>query len=170
MDANDFKHNFVIGFPIDLDAMEVALIRKKRGPAFNLGKLNGAGGHQKIGESPVGAMRREAGEELGLLLPKSGQWQQFHYECRTHNGNRLWFYTANVPDLRNRVQTMTDEEVEIVSIPQLLMEMSGYADSSSNNHIEHLGSGKSDYVYNQGYLIPMAVAWLLNPEHQYVEQ
>jgi NUDIX domain len=164
MDSDDFKHRFAIGFPIDMANMEVALIRKRRGPAFNVGKLNGCGGHQKIGESPVGCIRREAKEEFGLDLPLPGQWQQFHYEHRVSNNNQLWFYTADVRNLRSRVKTMTDESVEIVSIHSMLIDMAkGHTRAHAyHNGIEHLGSSGSDFVYNLGYLIPMAACWLLS--------
>jgi len=169
MDHNDIPNRFSIGFPIDLERMEVALVRKKRGPVFNVGRLNGCGGHIKIGESAVGAMRREANEELGLWLPASGQWQQFHYERRIGNGNCLSFFVANVPDVRNKAKKMTDEDVEIIMIEGLLSRMAGqtYMGGDGKNSIRSIGKEHSDFVYNLGYLIPMAVCWLLNPEHAY---
>jgi len=170
MEHNDIPNRFSIGFPIDLERMEVALVRKKRGPIFNVGRLNGCGGHIKVGESAVGAMRREANEELGLWLPASGQWQQFHYERRIGNGNCLSFFVANVPDVRNKAKKMTDEDVEIVSIKVMLQLMSGIAPvtgGANPDAIATLGRDGSAFVYNLGYLIPMAVCWLLNPEHAY---
>lgn len=167
MENDDHPKKFSVGFAIDLDLLEVALIRKLRGPSFIIGKLNGCGGHMKLGESPVGGIRREAFEELGLWLPESGQWQQFQAERRCSNGYGLWFFAANVQDLRKKVKTKTDERVEIVSIPEMLQEMAGYGKYGSGDQIENLGSNGSKYVYNLGYLIPMAVSWLRNPEHHY---
>lgn len=169
MDHDDIPNRFSIGFPIDLERMEVALVRKKRGPAFNIGKLNGCGGHQKKSESAVGCIRREANEELGIYLPEPGQWQQFHYERRTKtlSGNCLSFFVANVPNVRTFARKMTDEDVEIIMIGGMLDRMAGNSVGLNTNVIHNLGKEGSDFVYNLGYLIPMAVAWLLNPEHHY---
>jgi len=163
----DYPNRAVTCFPIDLGAYEVALLLKNRGPAFNVGKYNGAGGRQKIGESPVGAARREALEELGLDLPESGQWQQFHQEHRWDNDMHLYFYTASVPGLRNKIKRgLTDEEVEVFRIEDLLQEFAGF--NTLRNSLEgKLGGPGSKYVYNLGYLIPMALTWLYNPQHQY---
>lgn len=163
-EPGDIQNKFSVGFAIDINRMQVALIRKNR-PKWQRGQLNGVGGHQKVNESPVGCMRREALEEIGLDLPESGQWQQFHYERHT-SGNCLSFFVAQVDDLATKVKTMTDEMVEIVDIRAMLLSSSlVYA----SDGIDHLGRPGSNYVYNLGYLIPMAVTWLLNPEHQYLE-
>lgn len=169
----DTRKRFVIGFPIDMEQLLVALITKKRGPAFMIGQLNGGGGGVDLGESPVGAIRREMMEEMGLDLPGPGQWQQFHYE-RRDNGIELWFYTASVPGLTDLVYTKTDEQVSILSIPQIVIDLgSNYylsAEDDGDYGIKTLGEKGSRFVYNLGYLIPMAYSWLKNPQHQYVER
>jgi len=170
-EPDDLPNTYVVGFAIDPQYDLVALIRKKRGPKFNVGKLNGAGGHVKIGESPVGAMRREGLEEMGLLLPGSGQWQQFHYE-RRDDGVKLYFYAAAVAGLDTRLRTMTDEEVVCLPIQGLLRDLAdiaGVDNYKDNNRLSKLGDPGSDYVYNLGYLVLMAYSFLKNPQHGYVE-
>jgi len=171
----DLPNTYVIGFAIDPQYDEVALILKKRGPAFNLHKWNGIGGHVKVGESPVGAMRRESLEEMGLDLPASGQWQEFHYERRI-DGPKLHFFTAAVPDLERKVQTLTDEEVKVFSIQQILSDLTdvhhgegGYGSALGISALSQLGDKNSEYVYNLGYLVLMAYSWLKNPQHAYLE-
>ena len=166
----DLPNTYVIGFAIDPQYDEVALILKKRGPAFNLHKWNGIGGHVKVGESPVGAMRRESLEEMGLDLPASGQWQEFHYERRI-DGPELHFFTALVPDLESKITTTTDEEVRVFSISAILSDIIDIADNGfkGKNYLDQLGDKNSEYVYNLGYLVLMAYSWLKNPQHAYLE-
>jgi len=165
--APDIENRFSVGYAIDLTNMEVALIRKNRGPSFNVGKFNGVGGHIKVGESPVGGIRREAAEEMGIWLPGPGQWQLFHQERRTavREGTTLYFYCASVPGLRGLVRTMTDEEVVIVNIWDFLEILA----KPGPDGLFELGTENSNFVYNLGYLLPMAVTWLQNPQHAYTE-
>lgn len=140
---------YVIGFIFDRTAKKVALIRKER-PDFQKGKLNGIGGHIELGESPVGAMVREAKEETGFESTKD-DWLLFHYE-RNKRDVCLYFYAAETTDLMNKVRTMTDEEVVIM---------------------EYWGPGYSDYfpsmMYNLPWLLPMALSYIENPYHRSVE-
>lgn len=176
-EKGDMDRKFSVLFPIDMERKEVALVLKNR-PKWQAGMLNGAGGHQKIGESPFGCANREGAQELGLVLPGNGewdqgQWQLFHYE-RHRSGNCLYFYTAAVPRLRQQVKTLTDEKVEVVSIPRFLRSLGSryQGDEDSDDDLfgmETIGTEGSDYVYNLSYLIPMAYSWLKWPQHRYLE-
>jgi len=140
---------FVVGFPVDPVRREVALIHKLR-PEWQRGKLNGMGGRIELGESPVGAMRREAAEEAGLT---DVQWLQFHYE-RHANGPQLWFYVAAVDSLRERVRTLTDERVVVVPLPIFSVDFLRNPDV---------------YVYNLCFLVPMATTYLAHEDRRYLE-
>jgi len=64
---------YVVGFLFNRVEGTVALIRKNR-PAWQAGKLNGAGGKVEPGETPAAAMRREFREEAGVDVP---DWDEF---------------------------------------------------------------------------------------------
>jgi hypothetical protein len=90
--ADEYVNRFSVGLAIDVQKMEVALLRKKRGPEIIVGRLvsTAVAAANDLTESPVGCIRREALEELGLDLSESGQWQQFHFE-RHQSGKWLYF-------------------------------------------------------------------------------
>lgn len=92
---------YVVGFLFDSNN-QVVLIRKNR-PQWQIGRLNGIGGHIEDGESPQDAMAREFEEEAGVRVDS---WRQFcvvkgsEYElnCFTAKGNYA-------------IRAMTDEYV-----------------------------------------------------------
>lgn len=59
---------FTLGFIFDVALTQVLLISKKS-PAWQVGQLNGVGGHLEAGETPVQGMLREAWEESNLQIP-----------------------------------------------------------------------------------------------------
>lgn len=54
---------YCLGIAMTPDRKWVALIEKKKGPEYNIGKLNGIGGKIEQGENPNHAMAREFGDE-----------------------------------------------------------------------------------------------------------
>ena len=58
----DIPNQYEVGFEFTASNDLVLLIRKNR-PEWQKGKLNGIGGHIKVGETPLEAMRREFEEE-----------------------------------------------------------------------------------------------------------
>lgn len=67
---------WVLGFIFNETGQVVLLLKKRRGPKFNIGKLNGIGGKIERGESPLQAIIREAKEETGIEDFKA-DWRQF---------------------------------------------------------------------------------------------
>lgn len=65
---------YTLGFLVD-GGGSVALVRKKKGPGGQKGKLNGFGGHIESGETSLECMRREFLEESGW--PDSPRWHKF---------------------------------------------------------------------------------------------
>jgi len=90
----------------------VALIRKNR-PDWQLGKLNGVGGHVEAGETFHDCMVREFKEEAGLLVP---EWKRF-VNMRSPDWGVAFFH-ATVPHLGD-VETKTDEPIVVVNAYQL---------------------------------------------------
>lgn len=111
----------------------VALIQKNR-PDWQLGKLNGIGGHVEVGERDVDAMVREFREESGALTDHN-DWTWFatmdgdHWEVQC-------YFTHNV-DL-HALRTMTDEPIQIVSV-------------------DSVASGVAPIVDHVAWLIPLAL-------------
>ena len=106
------KTNYSCGFLFDESFTRVVLIRKLR-PKWQQGLLNGVGGKLKHGETYHATMRREFGEETGLIVE---DWCPF-CDLAGDLGNVSFFYQMH----RNidSVQTMTDEGVEIVHVSTL---------------------------------------------------
>lgn len=115
------------------------------------GMWNGMGGKVEIGETPNGAMRREAWEEARVILPEGERWQQFHYE-RHPSGNELYFYVAQVNTPFQWEMGPNGEELGLwpSGIPSVMVTQ-----------------GKA--VPNLDYLIPMAEHWLDHPTEHYLE-
>jgi 8-oxo-dGTP pyrophosphatase MutT (NUDIX family) len=84
------KKEYVLGFLTDIHN-NVALVRKKKGPGGQAGKLNGFGGEVHGGEDPAMAMAREFMEESGWvgspkwwrMRPMTGSvdGEQWHVHC-----------------------------------------------------------------------------------------
>ena len=122
---------YVVGLMFSPNEEHVVLIRKKR-PEWQAGRLNGPGGSVQEGEVPISAMVREFKEETGIQTTEI-DW--FHFcrltcpKCSVH-----FFWTINVGFAD--AKTVTDEEVEIIRVPELY---------------------KAKLVYNLSWLIPMAL-------------
>lgn len=103
------KIEYVVGFLCSSGS--VVLIRKQR-PTWQLGRLNGVGGHIKSNETPLAAMQREFEEETG--------WKQKAWELAVIMTGRTWkvyFFFALGPV--HHVKTKTDEEICLKSIDSL---------------------------------------------------
>lgn len=103
------KTGYVVGFLIK-EGTQIALIRKNR-PEWQLGRLNGIGGHIEQGEEPLEAMIREFREETGCSI---SDWLPF---CTLIGRNsKIHFFKAygDYP-----IQTTTDEEVQWVEIDKM---------------------------------------------------
>lgn len=108
-DAQKAQVEYVVGFAFDWYG-RVALIRKNR-PEWQVGRLNGIGGHVEPGESADAAMEREFWEETATRLTA---WDLF--AVMDFPGARIHFY--RLLDLDPRVLdgliTNTDEQVCLV--------------------------------------------------------
>lgn len=106
--------NYVVGFAISRDHRKVALILKNR-PKWQIGLLNGIGGHIKEDETPAEAMIREFQEEAGLKL---FGWDNFI--TLAFKDSIVWFFRIFVDytDLETTTSP-TDEEVNIYDIKDL---------------------------------------------------
>ena len=103
----------VVGFLFDAELKGVILVKKNR-PDWQVGFLNGPGGHIEAGENMFGAMAREFKEETGAEV-----------ENWTHTvrlGGSDWevdFFFASNQEAFETVRTVTDEEVVCVWIDDL---------------------------------------------------
>jgi len=121
--------NYVLGFAFDAKKEKVVLIKKTRGPAELLGKLNGVGGKieprgsaprsaaewNALFEPPAEAMVREFLEETGVAIPDflwnfKGQFSGPGYNVKVF---------AVCSDEILKAQTMEDEQVIIVRLRAL---------------------------------------------------
>ena len=109
--------NYTLGFSINHDSNLILLVKKKFGPDFNIGKLNGLGGKLEKGESSVQCMRREFREEAGLDIEEK-DWYNFG---DIFDGNNIvsLFKTDIFPD---NIQETNDvgEPLSVVSINDAL--------------------------------------------------
>lgn len=71
---SDIIYKWVLGFHFNKDFSKVILIKKKRGPSFNIGRWNGIGGKIEESETPEEAIEREAREEAAVTADK---WIRF---------------------------------------------------------------------------------------------
>jgi 8-oxo-dGTP diphosphatase len=102
---------YAVGFAFDDDRDHVALILKDH-PEWQRGNWNGIGGRIEPGETPHVCMRREFGEETGLVIPK---WEEILNI--SGRGWRLFIFRA-FADIR-RVRTMTSETVRTFDVNML---------------------------------------------------
>lgn len=166
MPRNDTRRSvsYCVGFPIDLQAGRILLIQKKRGPPYIAGRLNGIGGRVEFKETPAYAMMREAIEEAALRTDVARPWQQFHMTMheRPDANHYVHFFTCDIQGLdTSRWSSQTDEVCECWSIPALEETMRREQDLPE--------AQRTRFVYNLGYLLPMALTWLRHPEHHYLE-
>lgn len=149
---------YVCGFAFDGTLTSVLLILKQKGPIGMAGMLNGIGGKIELGESPVGAMRREFLEEVSGFDDNPPEWHHFHRmrhfdgEMRG-NGATVHFYAAHCRDQEYwKAKPREQERVIPVSVHALLG-----------------GNCTPKPVYNLRYLIPMAHVYLSNPQLRWLE-
>lgn len=137
---------YTVGFAFSPDLSKVVLIRKKR-PNWQVGKLNGVGGHVED-ESIRHCMAREFAEETDVFVP-TDRWLLFRKNIFVEAKTQVYFFTVVLTDEElSRVKTCTDEEVVILSAFELGLQ--------------------SDVVYNLSFLIPEALSWIKFPEHRHV--
>ena len=148
---------FTIGFAFDPNLTRVLLIKKARGPLFNIGKWNGIGGKFNLGEGIRACMRREFLEETGIDTDET-DWNIYHIEHHLaleeqKLNPRLYFLTTQLTKEKfNSYKSMTDELVTDTPIDWVLDDI--YRES---------------YVYNLPYLVAMARTWLRHPKHRWIE-
>jgi 8-oxo-dGTP diphosphatase len=133
---------YVVGFLFKPGYEMVVLIEKKR-PLWQLGKLNGIGGHIEAGETPVEAMVREFREEAGVEV---GHWFHFRTEHFIHGSQvKVCFFAAlATADQWWALSSQTDEILFFTSLP---------IDRKNSERL----------LYNLPYLIPMASVLLHQP-------
>lgn len=102
---------YVVGFAFNTMRTDVVLIEKKR-PAWQLGKLNGVGGHVEANESLTAAMSREFWEETNVKIPEA-DWQYF--AALTGKDWHVSCFKAFTGQVYN-VQSSTDEVVKIMNV------------------------------------------------------
>ena len=105
---------YVAGFMFQND--KVALVRKNR-PSWQVGKLNGIGGHVEVGERPVEAMCREFEEETGLET-SSHDWKDFT-ELTGPDWTVYFFFAQG--DL-SQLRTTTDEEIVVIPVKEVTVD------------------------------------------------
>jgi 8-oxo-dGTP diphosphatase len=106
------QQSYVVGFLFSPDYKKVVLIRKNR-PQWQIGKLNGVGGHVEDSESPNASIIREFEEETGLYLE---DWTNYF---TIENDSALVHFYWNVSGDYNKVQTITDETIEIHNVDEI---------------------------------------------------
>jgi 8-oxo-dGTP diphosphatase len=113
MTTTPFKR-YVVGLMFDELARKVVLIRKNR-PNWQVGRLNGVGGHidfipGEVWESPIEAMVREFAEETGV---ETSEWQWGMPTVNLMGATFEIFVFAAFSDTAvASVRTNTDETVE----------------------------------------------------------
>jgi len=103
---------YVNGFLFSPDGSKVVLIRKNR-PKWQVGRLNGVGGHVEPDETPAAAMRREFEEETGLDV---GTWA---WRLSLVSDSWVVQFFAAFSHSYNLVRATTDEEVGIYDVDAL---------------------------------------------------
>lgn len=109
---NTSTQQYVVGFILSPDRRMVILIEKRR-PSWQVGLLNGIGGHVEYGEEPLVAMIRECREECGLEI---ADWRSIA-TIENVDGSTVWAY-ATYGGFRG-FQSTTDEQVVSVLIERI---------------------------------------------------
>jgi 8-oxo-dGTP diphosphatase len=112
---------YVLGFlfgPINATNRQVALIKKNRGPEFNIGKLNGIGGHVEQDEQPYNAMIREFEEETSF---RTRWWRKYGVLHVPGYNAMVHLFTSIQPTLAE-LKSMTDEPVGWYSVHDVICE------------------------------------------------
>lgn len=106
--------HYCLGFAFT-PSRRVVLVEKNR-PAWQVGKLNGVGGHVESGETADEAMAREFFEETGVAVLRDS-WRHFATLHNNHAFRLDCFYTRLTAEQEANVRTTTDEPIilELVS-------------------------------------------------------
>ena len=131
---------YVCGFCFSPDLDLVALIKKNK-PDWQIDQLNGIGGKIEEGELPSQAMVREFREETGVTILED-DWKDLG--VLKNDEWQVFFYFAVSPQIPDKLESLTDEEVMAV-------------------HVKNLNN--LPVIPNLRWLIPMA----LDPNHQFFE-
>ena len=120
-DSSDIARpaKYVVGLMFSPNLEKVALIRKRR-PTWQIGKLNGIGGHIEGDEAPGLAMAREFEEEAGG--PKTSSWVKVAEMSDSYGGYILHVFTAK-GDIEGTggCKSKTEEKSEIWPVRDILM-------------------------------------------------
>lgn len=144
---------YTCGFAFDSQG-RVLLIRKDRGPSFNIGKFNGLGGKVNPGEGLRSCMSREFAEECRLYIPPE-KWYCFHTEkhrayAEQYKDPRIHFFLT-VDAVFDDCRSMESEQIaiftedEFANLPDVAL------------------------AYNLRFLVPMARCWIKNPNRRWIE-
>lgn len=111
------KQKYVVGFAFNIDKSKILMIKKTK-PIWQFGLLNGVGGKIESDEKPISAMIREFKEETDLDTVEDN-W--FYHGVYSNDGFDLHIYYASFSDeFLNKFHTMTEENVELISIQNLI--------------------------------------------------
>lgn len=105
---------YVLGICL-VDSNRVVVVKKNR-PEVMVGKLNAPGGHIFEDEAPRAAVSREINEETGVWIDPDCWHSVGVVEWGDRAELHLWSYVTHRFE---QAQTMTEEEVSIVSIEHL---------------------------------------------------
>lgn len=133
---------YVLGFAFSAHLERVLLIRKNR-PKWQMGKLNGLGGHIES-ESKYVAMVREFKEECGCDTTE----QQWSYFCRMDGVDFTVHCFSTIADLL-MCKTTTSERVEIIlvnEIKNLRLEMIENLPWLIYLAVDHLQDGRPNFT------------------------
>jgi 8-oxo-dGTP diphosphatase len=137
----------VVGFLFNEELTEAVLIRKHR-PSWQVGLLNGMGGHVEPGEEFDQAMQREGCEESSIDLA----WTRF---AMVFIGQEtlIAFYYATTPQWRD-ARTVTDEPIAFVGL-----------DDPEYGEL----AKRTDLIPNLKWLIPMALNHARSGQEDYIQ-
>jgi 8-oxo-dGTP diphosphatase len=109
--------DYCLGFVFSPEYSEVLLIKKNR-PKWQLGKMNGVGGHIEPKESPQAAMIREFKEETNLKVD-----DKWYSVGEVHGDDFVLYVYSGVCSSWKDLKQKTDERpfvVPVESIPTLV--------------------------------------------------
>ncbi len=133
------QKNYVLGFLFDKkDAERVVLIKKDRGPSFNIGKLNGVGGKIEPHEVPIEAMIREFKEEAGIDIIDWKYFLKLKHIWEDKTEANIWVFKAFSEEGSEAAYTAESEEIGSYWLEDVLDEF-------------------NTMVHNLNWIIPLAL-------------
>ena len=96
---------YTVGFLFSENRDRIILVKKNR-PDWQIGKLNGIGGHIEEDELPLDCMIREFEEEAGVLIP---DWEHFCTITDKKDFQVEFFRSFKSEDTLKKCRTVTDE-------------------------------------------------------------